>query len=48
MDIFTHIFKMVTPIVSLVPHLLQTYVYNLFQYTTKLAPHVPQNVHFEI
>ena len=30
------------------PHLLQTYVHTQFQYTTKLAPHVPQNLHFKI
>ena len=33
---------------SLMPHLLQTYVDTQFQYTTKLAPHLPQNVHFKI
>ena len=29
------------------PHLLQNYVDTQFQWTTKLTPHVPQNVHFK-
>ena len=28
-------------------HLLQAYIDTIFQYTTKLTPDVPQNVHFK-
>ena len=60
MDIFSHIFKIVAPraLRQLLLFIalnclngaafLQTYVHKYFQYTTKLAPDVPQNVHFKI